>query len=256
MADIRVSGYTSPRARLPLLDPSGNPTIGFLGTTILVNALLDPNNFGTGGVVPCPVTFLPFVQTVETGSLVDSNGNLKVDLFFIGITGQTLSPIEADELAAFVNAGGILYLGGDSGVNEGQSYNPLFAALGTTDVFSQTIVPIPAIVQTSVPLASPVTNGPFGIVGPLSHETFRVFFPGTGTTGIAFGDGTGSIILAEGAFGLGYISAAGDPIYVNEFLNDTDNINYFLNLFALACLRAGQGVGSRGVGISRLAGLI
>lgn len=256
MASIRVSGYTSPRSRIPLLDPSGNATIGFLGTSILVSALLDPNNFGTEGVVPCPVTFLPFVQTVEAGSLVDSSGNLNVDLFFTGVTGQTLSPVEAAELAAFVNAGGILFLGGDSGVNEGQSYNPLFAALGTTDVFSQTIVPIPAIVQTTFPLASLVTDGPFGIVGPLSHETFRVFFPGTGTTGIAFGDGTGSIILAEGAFGGGYISAVGDPIYVNEFLNDTDNVRYFLNLFAHACNRAGQGMAGRGVDISRLAGLI
>lgn len=256
MASIRVSGYTSPRSRLPLLDPSGNAPIGFLGTSILVNALLDPNNFGTGGVMPCPVTFLPFVQTVETGSLVDSNGSLKVDLFFTGITGQTLSPVEAAELAAFVNAGGILYLGGDSGVNEGQSYNPLFAVLGITDSFSQTIVPIPSIVQTTVPLASPVTNGPFGIVGPLSHETFRVFFPGTGTTGIAFGDATGSIILAEGVFEKGYISATGDPIYVNEFLNDTDNIKYFLNLFALACIRAGQAIGGRGIDISKLTSLI
>lgn len=256
MADIRVSGYTSPRARIPLLDPSGNPTIGFLGTTILVNALTDPNNFGPGGVVLCPVTFLPFVQTVETGSLVDSSGNLKVDLFFSGVTGQTLSPSEAAELAAFVNAGGILFLGADTASNEGLSYNPLFAVLGTTDVFLSTVVPTQGIVQTTVPLASPVTNGPFGTVGPLSHETFRVFLPGNGTTGIAFGDSTGSIILAEGAFSLGYISAVGDPIYVNEFLNDTDNIRYFLNLFALACRTSEPGRGGRGVNFFRLEELI
>ena len=48
-------------------------------------------------------------------------------------------------------------------------------------------------------------------------------------------------IVAEGAVGAGYISAAGNPLHFNSFANpalperyDADNLRYYLNAFALA----------------------
>lgn len=242
MPSIRVSGFTDPRSRSPLVDSNGNPVPGGLGSSTLFNALVNPSNFGPTGIVPCPIVFLPFVTEVLPNSLVDPNGNLLVDLFFGGLNETPLSASEAAELAAFVNAGGILYISGNSS-GEGLSYNPLFTALGTTDQYSANTVGSSG--QTSVPLPTPVTTGPFGIIGPLSDTPFSPIITGTGLTGIA--TDSGEVLLAEGAFFTGYISATGDPSYFNLFTDvDPDNLNYFLNLFALACRAA-----TRGIDISR-----
>ena len=53
---IKISGFTSPRNRGPLLDPNGNPTEGDFGGSNIVNALLDPNKFGCQrGIVPAKI---------------------------------------------------------------------------------------------------------------------------------------------------------------------------------------------------------
>jgi len=74
------------------------------------------------------------------------------------------------------------------------------------------------------------------------HTPYRHISPGGSIGGVANGGGTvpNTVILAEGAIGSGYISLTGDPLYFNFFLPggtnpDPDNLNYFLNLFALAC---------------------
>lgn len=244
MPSIRVSGFTTPRARDPLVDPNGNPSSGMLGASTLYNALVDPNNFGPSGIVPCPIEFLPFVTEILPNSLVDPNGNLLVDVFFGALNETPLSAGEAAELAAFVNAGGILYISGNSS-GEGLNFNPLFTALGTTDQYSANTANSSG--QTSVPLPTPVTTGPFGIVGPLSDTLFEPIIPGTGLTAIA--TDSGEVMLAEGAFLTGYISATGDPSYFNLFTDvDPDNLNYFLNLFSLACRAAAP---TRGIDISK-----
>jgi hypothetical protein len=69
----------------------------------------------------------------------------------------------------------------------------------------------------------------------LSDSLFDPFITGTGLTAIA--TDLGQVMLAEGAFFTGYISATGDPSYFNLFTDvDPDNLNYFLNLFSLACI--------------------
>jgi hypothetical protein len=103
-----------------------------LGASTLFNALVNPNNFGPTGIVPCPIEFLPFVTEILPNSLVTPSGSRLVDVFFGALNEVTLSASEAAELAAFVNAGGVLYISGNS-QGEGLSYNPLFTALGTTD---------------------------------------------------------------------------------------------------------------------------
>jgi hypothetical protein len=75
-----------------------------------------------------------------------------------------------------MNAGGILYVSGNSGANEGPSYNPLFTELGVGDLFTETITGS-NFVQSSSPITTPVTDGPFGVVGPMTHTVFRVLAP-------------------------------------------------------------------------------
>lgn len=252
MALIRVASYTTPKVDSPLLDPAGDPIPGDLGTTTLVNALTNPDNFGPGGIVECSVQFLPPVETVLPGSLVNPNGTLNAEAFFGGRGSVTITAQEAAELAAFINAGGVVYISGNSGVNQGPNYNPLFAALGATDAFSNTNQAV-GLVPSSVPAATPVTTGPFGIVGPVLITIFKIFVPGTITSAVATDTTANNIVLAEGAPGLGYLSVSGDAIYLNLQTADPNNLNYFLNLFALACNRV---LPTRGIDISKFTNAI
>lgn len=173
---IRVSGFDSARSRAPL-------TSGTAST--LAAALADENNFGSEGVVACDVDIEGLVQSIAPGSLVDGQGNPQVDVFFAGLTAQTLSAAEATELADFLIAGGVLYLSGNSLANEGPSYNPLFTELGVGDSYTGTITGS-NFVQSTNPIPTPVTDGPFGVVGPMSHTLFRVLAP-MATTAVANG---------------------------------------------------------------------
>ena len=234
---IKVSGFTSPRDRAPLLDPDGNATAGDLGSSNIVTDLRDPAKFGPEGVVRCEVEPSPFVTSVATGSLVDPDGRPRVSVFFAGLTATTLTDEEAAELAGFVKAGGILYVSGNTAPNEGPSYNPLFTALAVGDRYNTEIVTTGNFVQSSDPPDNtPFTNGPFGAVGPLMHTPFRIIEP-VATTGLATGFNSSAFILAEGALGSGRLSMTGDPLYFNFFTgtSDPDNQKYFLNLFAFGC---------------------
>lgn len=234
---IRVSGFTSPRARSVLLDPSGQAETGNAGTTNLVSDLQNTTKFGASGVVACAVVFRPFVLTVAAGSLVDATGRRLVDVFFGSVTATTLSPAEATELAAFVRAGGLLYVSGNSGGNDGPSYNPLFAALEIGDTYDAEATTGFGFYQSSDPPDNPpFTHGPFGTVGELMHTVFRPLTTSS-LTALATGSGTNLTILAEGAFGAGRVVAAGDPIHQNQMTGtaDPDNQRFFLNFFAHAC---------------------
>jgi hypothetical protein len=229
---IRISGFDENRSRAPLITSEGDP--GGLSST-LVAALNNSTNFGASGIVSCPVSFQPFVETIATSSLV-SGGNRLVDVFFAGLTATTLTTAEATELAAFVNAGGILYVAGNSADNEGPSYNPLFTALGTATTYNASPTGSFFVEQSSdPPNTTPFTNGPFGPVGPLAHSIFRGIQPGS-MTGLATGFGSAEYLVVEGSFTTGRVSAHGDPLYFNLFTDvDADNQNYFLNLVAAGC---------------------
>jgi hypothetical protein len=217
-----------------LVNPLGQAPGGTLGTTSLVSDLQNAANFGTGGVVACRVEFRPFVTTVEAGSLVDETGRLVVDVFFGSLTATTLSTAEANELAAFVRAGGTLYSSGNSSDNEGPSYNPLFAALGVADRYADGTTGENSVQSSDPPDTTPFTNGPFGTIGGLLHSIFRPITTSS-MTALATGFNSTSTLLAEGAFGAGRLSATGDPLHIDLFAVDADNRAYFLNLFAHAC---------------------
>lgn len=233
---IFVSGFNIDRNRGPLGYSGG----GELDGEALADALLDLDNFGFGGTVPCLIVFLDFAQTIETESLVDGDGNLLCDLFFAGLTTTTLTTDEVDELKAFLEAGGILYLAGNSNPLEGASYNPLFTALGWSDIFTTTVSGV-AGDWTSTPISTPITTGPFGTCGPLTSTPFTHISTITATI-VATGVNPSYCIIAEASVGSngGYLSMTGDPLYFDIFVDtgetyyDVDNLNYFLNLFALA----------------------
>jgi len=215
---IFVSGFNTVRSRAPIGDSEAE---------IIEDELLDTDNFGWHGTVPCPIIFLDFVETIETESLVDDQGNLLCDVFFAGLTATPLTNDESVEFKNFLNAGGILYISGNSG-SEGESYHPLFTELGWLDTFSGSQV---GGGETSTPIITPITTGPFGIVGPLDTTPFRPILYSS-TTCVA--EVSSSCIVAEAAYGLGYISITGDPLFFDLFMGDDDNLNYYLNLFALA----------------------
>ncbi|MBU0569900.1 M23 family metallopeptidase [Patescibacteria group bacterium] len=261
-SSITVSGLTFPRSRVPLVDSSGNVSSDlYEGASNLVSALQDSGNFGAGGTVPCSIDFQPFVTEINPSSLV-SGGNRTVDIFFAGVTDTTLSSSEADELATFINAGGIVYISGsafhhDYGLsNEGPSFNPLFNALGISDSFSTGIDESSFMGESSDPSdTTPITGGPFGNISGMTHWSFRIIntssltqladgFESGGMVVMSVTPGSGlsdEIVLAEGAFSSGYLSVTGDPMYT-DFLTgmDSDNLNYFLNLFALGCSDGGE----------------
>jgi hypothetical protein len=217
---ILVSGFNSDRSRAPLVSGPEDD---------LETELLDTDNFGWGGIVQCPIIFLDFVETIATESLVDADNNLLVDVFFAPLTDVDLTTDEAAELKAFLEAGGILYVCGNSEDNEGPSYHPLFTELGWTDTFLSSTT---GGTESTIPVTTPVTDGPFGIVGNLSMTIFRPFLY---NSAICVAEGPASnCLVAESAYGLGYISIQGDPLYFDLFMSDIDNVNYFLNLFALA----------------------
>jgi hypothetical protein len=249
MPSIRVASFGVPRVIEPLIGPGSH-------TTRLVGALQNPENFGPNGIVKCPVVFQNPVATILPGFLVNPDGTLNADIFFGGNSIVSLTASEAAELAAFINAGGIVFVNGDSGASEGVSYNPLFSALGVTDEFIQLVSGISGIEQSSVPTATPVTTGPFGTVGPISYSLFKVFVPGTGTDTVAVNTMDSATLLAEGAIAKGYLSVSGDVIYIDIATSDPDNLNYFLNLFALGCKESAAAGITRGLDIFKYKNII
>jgi hypothetical protein len=238
---IYVSGFSYPRSQAPL---------GVGNAVYLYDELLNTDNFGDGDPISRVIKFLEFVETIETNSLVDGDGNLLVDVFFAPLLDTDVEDIltetEANELVAFLEAGGILFICGNGG-DQGFQYHPLFDALGWNDEFSDSTSGDPSgIYQTSTPISTPITTGPFGTVEQMTHTMFRPIITSS-TNCVATGcypSGDGCIIAEKevGSNG-GYISIMGDPLYMDfsvdpsyssHPMNDKDCLTYFLNLFALA----------------------
>ncbi len=244
---IRIGGFDSPRNDFPFNDEDS-----------IVSNLEDPSKFGIGGVVSCGVEFKPFVQEIAPGSLV-SNGVRTLDVFIAGSVGyeypeyRALSTAEAVELALFVEKGGIVYISDTNYVDESPSVNTFFEALGVVDRFSPDVDYLSFLGESYQPIETRVTKGPFGLVGNLTHGDFRVFSVSSftpvakgfetigGIITMALGESEADFgenyVLHEMAYGDGYISVSGMPLYI-PFLGsgaDEDNVKYFLNLVSLAC---------------------
>lgn len=262
--DIRVSGFSKPRNPMPLVGYVPTDEQDFDPSESIRNALLNQTNFGTEGYIQCPVKLQQFVPSIAAGSLVTGTKR-NTDVFFGGASNQQLTVSESNELVSFINKGGIVYLsslpssnryGGWQGYH-GENFNPLFSSLNISDTFPQNeVVDFVFCGTSSTPALTPVTNGPFGKIGPLHHFFFNPINTNslqsvaTGFTNICFigmlaaSDNTEQqsitsnqfdrTILAEGKFGKGYLSVSGEPLYTSAS-SDQNNMNYFLNLFSLAC---------------------
>jgi murein DD-endopeptidase MepM/ murein hydrolase activator NlpD len=261
---IRVTGFNSSRNPAPLIGFTPNYYFDEDPSAGLRSALLDQANFGTNGTVACSVEFKPFISSVSAGSLVEG-GQKKFDVFFAGLSNSDLTSEEANELAGFIRAGGIVYIAGGgysryqgSGFSgyDGSGYNTLFSSLGISDRFpAGEVIDFWPCGASSPPIGTSVTTGPFGTVGPLSHDTFNPINTSTlqsvatGFNELCFigmslennmsiqSENSGRYnrtILAEGKFGKGYLLVMGGPSYI--YTDFDDNIKkYFLNLFSLAC---------------------
>ncbi|MBI4337680.1 MAG: right-handed parallel beta-helix repeat-containing protein [Chloroflexi bacterium] len=234
---IRVTGFNENRDVYPLRDSAGNfiadPTYG---TTTLGNALLDPANFGPGGVVPRPIQFLPFVDVIAPGSLVNPDGTRNADVFFGSFVWNDLGPGEAAELASFLLHGGVVYLGSDPQVNA------LFPAIGSGAQYTDNGLGNGCPVLSGVPGASPVTSGPFGNVGQLGQCEYNEFVADPMVAPVVPGPDGGTLV-AEGPVGAGYLATSGGyGLHLELFTNGgfPENVRYFMNLFALP---AGMGGG-------------
>ena len=194
---------------------------------------MDPANFGPEGVSKC-APGITYVNAIPTGSLVNG-GVRQADVFFGNMINANspvpLSPSEATELAAFLNAGGVVYISGD-GHGQGTPWNPLFVALGISDRFASDYITSGSV---SLPLfVTPLTNGPFGTVGYMGWTPYSTITTATLTKVITAG-GASNTMVAEGAFGAGYLSVTGDTVAHDFNTGSAANLRYMLNLFATGC---------------------
>lgn len=241
-SSIRVSGYQFGTAWLPLVQPNLNPPLSYSNTYgyQLYLALKHTSNFGPSGTVPCTVDFVNQVSSVTTESLVDQNGNLLVDVFWGGAKFVNVTDEEATELAKFVSSGGILYItgGGWTDTNtpgRGPEYNLLFEKLGIADRFEADHFASGDYVQTTIPLESVVTRGPFGTVNPMLVDSIRKFAT-QDLNGIVSKTEAEEFIVHEKKIGKGYLVVTGSFLYSDYLItHDYDNTKYYMNLFALGC---------------------
>ncbi len=244
---IRITGFDYPRNEYPFYNPFVFEDSNYISP--IVEELNNPDNFGgDNAVVPCGVNILPFVNTLTPGYLVSGNRR-NADVFIAGTIWPELSSSEAQELKSFLDHGGIVFVSGGLPWMPNADYHSFFEVLGVNDRFSNEYDETDFMGTSHQPIDTPITNGPFGKVGELSHSPFRVFnhfslLPvakgflegGIVTMGITLDEPVGlseNYMLFEKDFGDGYLSVAGTPIYLDD--NKPENVKYFLNLVGHAC---------------------
>ncbi len=237
---IKVAGYSQAATQQPLTKVTLVPPLSQFYANRLSALIKKTSNFGTNSsVVPCSVEILDQVNYVSTGSLVDESGHLSADIFFGGAKKTNLTDEEAEELSRFVSSGGVLYVSGGGWLvptpGMGPEYNLLFEKLGLRDRFEADYFDSGDYLQTTIPIESPITRGPFGEVGSLAVDSIRKFDT-LDMNGITAKTEVGEFVIHEKKIGEGYLVVTGSFMYADTLLLfDNDNENYFLNLFALGC---------------------
>jgi hypothetical protein len=137
------------------------------------NAMLDPANFGPGGVVDREIQILTVPE-------IDASQLAGTDVVVLSILQVPATACETRELRAFVEQGGGLFVFEN---NAARVYGPLFGAVGLNDGNG----------GTGVFVNHAVTTGPFGDVSGSSyvlalHKHFDTLGP-DGTALLADGDG-------------------------------------------------------------------
>ncbi|OGM32008.1 hypothetical protein A2803_02870 [Candidatus Woesebacteria bacterium RIFCSPHIGHO2_01_FULL_44_21] len=232
---IKVSGFSPTRSGSPLLNALGNPYVSpagpSTGSNIIASFISSPERFGPGKTIECSVDFQAPTDYISSGSLVNVDGKLLVDVFFATNTTQPLTQEEITELKKFLLTGGVVYA--HTTASGGDQYVPLFQELSIDISFGerqQESTPTPSSDPEDIYLT---TNGPFGTVGPLIHGPFRSILA-SGVSVIAYSPNLGTNILVESQIGSGYLAVASSPLHVNV-LAQGNNIRYFSNLVAIGC---------------------
>lgn len=194
--------------------------------------LLNPANFGAGGVVSEAVSILPAVSSVSGATLAG------VDIFVITEC-STRGAAEVSALTSYVMGGGNLLVVEDSMAGSDLANQVLSALDGTTmsGGGGSQGSNVGAIIG-----ATPALAGPFAAVGPLSASLTSVITPGSALVGTV--SNSGALMAGEilpGALGAssGAVLAMGDVLFMNFFVppatlygDDVDNANYLMNWVA------------------------
>ncbi len=234
--EIKVSGYSLERSGSAFLDENGMPLNHPAGpnvsSTFVGNYVNYLYNIADEKLVACSLGYKPPVSYVESNSLVGTDGEILVDIFFATSTNISLTKEEIGELSNFLNNGGIVYL--HTTAAGGNQYVPLFEDLGLNIVFGERYDTSPSRYSSPLLAESPIVSGPFTPVGPIKHGSFREIITPDGPEPIAFSSDSGKPFLVELRVGKGYLVVSGSPLHVN-LLAGTNTYNYFANLFSLPC---------------------
>ncbi|MFK7962262.1 MAG: hypothetical protein AB8G96_17260, partial [Phycisphaerales bacterium] len=198
---IRVLSWDQSRSRQ--CDGSNGPIDHTFGTGnqfgLARAALASAANFGPGGIVPRPVELLPGVGCIDVNELVG------VDVVLLTTDNESgVTACELAALGAFVEqGGGVLYL-------ENSAIRWLSPLVGSSDVAPAGSGPV----SVAAP-ASPVINGPFGVVTPGFQFNFHRTSPDVGPIGEPL-LATTDTVAARFVLGDGVIVAIND----DEFAGD------------------------------------
>ena len=228
---ITICSFDGSRSVSPFATATGT-----LGYDTLRAALLNPANFGPGGIVPFTVTIRPGMSTATAANLDGCNV-----LFTSVFTGATAA--EASAIAAAVNNGMVLITDADSDPAEQAAVNTLLAAIGGgRSVGPGLACPNSSSGGTIGTADSQITNGAFGDVRGLSFGTSisAVGVQGAGDVSVVTCPDLVRFGIAHGALsaGSGLVMVGGDPsgydLFTNpsEFLFNANNLTIYLNAIA------------------------
>jgi hypothetical protein len=148
------------------------------------NAMLDPTNFGPGGVVDREIQILTVPE-------IDGSQLAGTDVVVLSLLSVPATACETRELRAFVEQGGGLFVLENGAARD---YGPLFGASGDSNGHG----------GTGVFDSHAVTTGPFGDVSGSAYAlAFHLHFTELGPDGTALLTEAGSPVAAAFEFGAG-----------------------------------------------------
>jgi hypothetical protein len=169
--------------------------------------LLNPANFGPGGVVPRLITIVDGAATVGS---VNAAFLANFDVFFIGYLDNAnpnaFTPAELSAFQTWVNKGGTMIVTCDDAPEDA-----VCAAFGHPSIDGA----VDPIVPTAVGALNPIFNGPFGVVTAANETGTKGYFTSTAGATVLGHDSSASqqpTVLFQ-AFGSGRVIFASDVDY-------------------------------------------
>ena len=204
-------------------------------------SLLNPANFGSGGIVACDVVIAPGTPAITAAYLADKN------IFFTSVFSGDLSASEATLIAAFVAGGGCVIVDANSDSGEQSAATSLLAAVGAAATIGPGLsCPNDAVGGAITASASVITDGPFGNVAGGTFATSvsaLIALDGRDQTLVTCDSGANVVraFFPAGALaaGSGLVMYGGDPSAFDLFtvgpLFNANNEVIYLNAIATCC---------------------